>query len=450
MNRIFLTLLVLISPFVCFAQKQVKRYFDTIGATIVKEIYYVQAGKDSLKFGSYTRFHTNREVAIMGQYDDKGRQTGLWKEFYRNGKPKMECPYLDGKKNGLLITYSENGKLLSKGLFSENKLSDTLLSFYPNGALKSKAFFKDDWPEGLVTDYFESGGKKLEINYSKSKPNGISKEWFENGNQKLEAFYKNGALEGNFKTWYSNGNLETESVYLAGEKTGSFKNYAQAGYLSTEGKYLKGKVHGETIGYHPNGKLRNKVNFVNGKPAGSSYLYDTLGLLAAKRTFSDNGRELEVLEYYPNGLKRKLYNTTNNEMLRIGNWKWWYENGNIKQKESYDVKGRLNGIKALYDTSGALQLKENYAYGALNGNRVTYLNGKMAEVTAYIGGRKFGPYQKYSPEGIKEIIGQFKNDQRIGVWQYADATGKPVKEEQYKNGKIIKTKKLSSAKSNGK
>jgi antitoxin component YwqK of YwqJK toxin-antitoxin module len=448
MHRLLLLLAILVVPCSAFAQKQVKRYFDTIGVSIIKEIYYVIPGPDSLKTGTYTRFHTNKEVAVMGQYDEKGQQTGTWQEFYRSGKKKLTCPYKEGKKNGTLLSFAEHGQLLSKGLFVDNKLTDTLFAYYPNGALKSKALFVNDWPEGLVTDYFMNGNKKTEINYQNSKPNGISKEWYENSKQKLEAFYKNGALEGNFKTWFINGNLETESVYLAGEKTGSFKNYAEAGYLQTEGNYLKGKVHGETKSYHANGKIKSKVEYKEGKPSGLSYLYNTEGLLSAKREFSNNALDLEVTEYHPNGKKRRVYSTKNSEKTKTGTWKWWYDNGNLSKKEQYDEQGRITGTKSEADSLGNVVYEENYAFGNLNAERTTYYsNGKKNEVNFYKGGRKSGLYKKYSEAGTLVIEGQHKNGYKVGKWLYYNSEKQATKEETYSNGgKLTRTKNLLKAK----
>lgn len=62
----------------------------------------------------------------MGQVIEKGvylnnRKTGIWTEYYCNGKARSELTYVNGVLEGSAIFYNMDGSVLKKGSFRANK-----------------------------------------------------------------------------------------------------------------------------------------------------------------------------------------------------------------------------------------------------------------------------------------------------------------------------------------
>ncbi|MCX6233656.1 MAG: hypothetical protein NT175_02885 [Bacteroidetes bacterium] len=55
-----------------------------------------------------------------GRYNLKSLKTGLWKEYYENGKIAAEESFLDGKLHGYFRSYHENGNIWCIGNYNQN------------------------------------------------------------------------------------------------------------------------------------------------------------------------------------------------------------------------------------------------------------------------------------------------------------------------------------------
>jgi len=61
----------------------------------------------------------SRQVVETGQYSNN-RKTGLWLEYYCNGKIRNKLTYVNGVLEGYAIFYEKNGSVLKEGSFKEN------------------------------------------------------------------------------------------------------------------------------------------------------------------------------------------------------------------------------------------------------------------------------------------------------------------------------------------
>ncbi len=59
-------------------------------------------------------------LLIEGQYDKNKLKTGLWKEYYKNGKIASEESFLDGKLHGYFRSYHENGNIWCIGNYNQS------------------------------------------------------------------------------------------------------------------------------------------------------------------------------------------------------------------------------------------------------------------------------------------------------------------------------------------
>ena len=233
--------------------------------------------------------------------------TGAIKEYYPNGKLKLEFNFLDGDfvfqkwyyANGYLAeladykmrefkVYHKNGKLRYE---SENKVTKDY-----NNAGRDKnvysIYINSSDKKGWHKEYHENGKyyKQFKIiesysGYQKFNKDSLYKEWHSNGVLSKKCNYINGILEGEFTEWYKNGKLKTQASYNNAEKEGLFKEWHENGRLRTQTSYVNGEREGGYKEWHENGRLRVQTSYTNGTLEGSY-----------KRWYSD-GRLYEDTKY---------------------------------------------------------------------------------------------------------------------------------------------------------
>lgn len=79
------------------------------------------------------------------------------KEFYENGKLRMEGEIKDGKRTGMWKAYFDDGTLWSEGEFVNGERNGYGLNYYPNGKLRAEGNYKDDKQTGKWKYYNEQG-----------------------------------------------------------------------------------------------------------------------------------------------------------------------------------------------------------------------------------------------------------------------------------------------------
>lgn len=93
------------------------------------------------------------------------------------------------------------------------------------------------------------------------------------------------------------------------------------------------------------------------------------------------------------------------------------ENGNITKEKSY-FNAQLEGTTKTFDSQGILQEKIEYSFNM-----------------------KHGEYLLYNEKSQPIIIGEYRNNQKEGVWKYFSSDGtEVVKSIEYKFGKEIKSR----------
>jgi len=447
LRSIALIICLLLSFQYAQAQLLIKTYHDSLKVKVLKEYYYVKSEADTIKNGEYIRYNKESKPEVSGYFKD-GIKSGLWKEFYPDGHVKVEVPYINGIKNGTMFTYGLAGKVSSKGIFKDGKLQDSLFNYFSSGKIKSRAFFVNDWPDGQVKEYYSNGQLKLLQSYANQKPNGETKEFFEDGKPKLEALYENGILAGTYKTYYPEGGLDQVSTYDKGEKSGTFKQYNLKGILTKQGLYKKGRINGTCNLFYDSGAKRAELNYSEGTLDGTSIYFYENGVVQRKQTFRNDGKDCSVKDYFPSGTLQREYALANRNIVPAGTWKTYAKNGTLIRKESYDDNGKLSGSFTLYDTTGHQLRAEEYQFGVLNGVQLIYHANSsiVATRTEYISGRKNGRFIEQHKNGTKAIEGNYKTDLKIEVWNYYNTNGELIKEENWKNGKLGRTKTFTPKK----
>lgn len=224
------------------------------------------------------------------------------------------------------------------------------------------------------------------VKYKKKKFTGTAFTNFENGNLESTREYKKGLLNGYYKLYHENGQLKLSILFENNQRVGKSLSYFENGQLYIEENYVNGLPEGEAIMYDEFGKIKLKMNLhkgvpeglyseyfddgypysgimVNGKREGLWTCYDKDSNLLIQNLYS-NGVEIPMKHesYYENGqLESNIYFLGGKQ---VGEWKYFYSNGQIKLIQNWD-NGLRDGESILYDESGNILGKKIYSKGEM-------------------------------------------------------------------------------------
>ena len=159
--------------------------------------------------------------------------------------------------------------------------------------------------------------------------------------------------------------------------------------------------------------------------------------------------EIEEKEYYENGNLK--YEGLTRLGLRVKEWKFYYENGKLQFIGDYKY-GEQDGIWKIFYENGNIKNIANYDYGKLVGLVRNYEeDGKFSSTTYYEEGSNLTKWQFFykdgksiEKEGTAYDMGEEAEKRWIidGEWKYYNETGKLQKIETYKDGELVKVKKI--------
>lgn len=161
-------------------------YIDYQDGSFYTDIFYSER---------YTRLYRNLSLIKEVKWKDK---IGNVRDPEAEGQPdKLHIQeYLNGYGHGIRREWYDNGKLRLDDHFITGKL------------------------HGIRRQWHVNGNRKSEETYINGQADGIFKEWYDNGNPKSEGMYFNGQGSGLWKGWHANGNPQSEGTYTDGEKSG--------------------------------------------------------------------------------------------------------------------------------------------------------------------------------------------------------------------------------------
>jgi len=171
-----------------------------------------------------------------------GYRVGIWKSYYKDGKPNEVVEWI-GKKNKLLSYYNNEGKQLIK------EGNGTYESFYADTELLlEKGEVVNGFRTGNWTVYYQTNGKKMiDMEYSDGEVNGAQTTYFESGQISVKGQVEKGKRVGLWTWYYENGNLSSTVEYVNDKKQGIQKMYSEMGGLSKEEEYENGELINETL-----------------------------------------------------------------------------------------------------------------------------------------------------------------------------------------------------------
>jgi antitoxin component YwqK of YwqJK toxin-antitoxin module len=340
----------------------------------------------------WNKIHPNEIYYVNGA----GQKTGAYKLYDKGGVVIKEYNYLNGQENGLCIDYAVNG---------DNKR-----------VVAAKGSFIGGQPNGAFLQYCDEDGyksKSLEGAYKMKKKIGLWKEWwctkiydkqYVNVLKSIGA-YKEGNYDGLWSYYNPTGTLDKRGTYMDGKEEGTWTFYdsSDSTKILYKGDYKSGQKTGPWRVF-VNSKLEETddqaqfagykiVNFNDNmgqyNPVEIIYLLSgekgvELHMMIGKNQFGNpqiqKGGPYTV--YYKDGTIAESGNYFGDK--KIGNTKFYSENGTLSREENYNKEGIKDGKWNIYFESGKLKSTKTYHGDYSSPSIVEYdENGNITKTSNY-------------------------------------------------------------------
>lgn len=197
-----------------------------------------------------------------------------------------------------------------------------------------------------------------------------------------------------------------------GRKQGYWKSFDEMGYLKYEGTF-KNDIPVDTFKYYyPDGKLR------------------------ALSFFYNEGMQSHTKLYHRNEKIMAEGNYLNQKKDSI--WRYYSEYDGVLLSEEIYVNNQKSGLWRQFFPNGKVAEEINYKNDVEDGEwKQFYTDGTKKLDGFYVQGLKEGLIQMFYPNGQVETTGTYLHSLKEGVWKYFSEEGKNIKDELYKNGKLV-------------
>jgi len=268
-------------------------------------------------------------------------------------------------------------------------------------------FCQDSIPlNGYHTFYYPNGTKSSEGNLKNGKPEGWWKSYNEKGALVSEGNRKNNRLDSLWIFYNDNGDTTLSINYQNGMKNGKRIQFFTDERVVEN--WLSDSLLSPVYSYDLQGHLKRETPISFGKPHGIEKLFDTCG-------------HIIQLSYFHMGImtKRESINRTDLQGYIQGNWKFFWENGNLKTEGTY-VNNKKHGFFKDYDANGNFLTVQKYDNDVLieDAKETKQLTRKVS----------------YHPNGQPSVIATFFNDKPDGIRREFDKDGNIIKGYVFNNG----------------
>ena len=217
----------------------------------------------------------NRER--VNRVDLKGRKQGTHREYYENGKIKMEVNYLDDELHGYFREFDGTGNLVvamryERGQITEEidedikELLDMKSTFDEQGRLIFTGGYKEGVPLGIHRFYDTSGVVENAYIYNEA-------------GQKISegVIDEQGRKRGAWIDFYTSGEVRAKGIYSNNQRSGAWTFFYQEGGIEQKGRFERGRYQGLWNWYYPNANLWREESYFNGREDGVFVEYDKAG-----------------------------------------------------------------------------------------------------------------------------------------------------------------------------
>lgn len=197
--------------------------------------------------------------------------------------------------------------------------------------------------------------------------------------------------------------------------------------------YRDGKRHGPATWYYPNSQRLRTVNFRNGFLDGPLMEWDEQNRIVRNDEYINGQKVVRVTSFFaPNQLKSETY-YLDGKLELGGEDSWWdgepaeYVNDGIRVQHGPTVAWHANGQRKM-----AGQYKDDQRVGLFVW---WHENGTRALAGRYQDGLKTGTWTWWHKNGMKSIEGEYKRDEPVGQWTWWNAGGEVEYREDFGQGR---------------
>jgi len=391
----------------------------------------------------------NSEGVLISEGNRKNHQLdSIWTFYNSQGEISLIIHYREGKKDGTRIQYFENEFIVEN--WSKDTITDNVNTFFTDSILKKSVPYENGVPHGMEKEFNRDGLVVSVTNYYRGV---MTRKEFINRTDNF------GYRQGKWKYFWVNGNLRFEGSYKNDKRDGFFKFYDLNGNFEKVEKYVNGelivdapevKILNRRSSYHPNGQLAITATYYKDIPEGIRREYDTTGKVIKGYVFQngiirfegitdDNGlRQGLWKEFYETGELRSEGHYRNSTLT--GNWNFYFQDKRVEITGSYNNKGEKIGEWIWYYSDGQPMIIENWEAGLLQGDYVEYdETGKELAKGMYEYGEKDG-FWSYK-NGAATEKGTYYDGKRHGIWKQWFGDGTLASEIEYdqdlRSGKAV-------------
>ena len=335
--------------------------------------------KKGFKTGECIYWYENGQMRLKEFYE-KGRRSGKSQGWFEDGTQEFDRTYVVMQRNNGTLAGTEP-IAVKDGLWTE---------FHENGQKKKEEHFALGILQGAVRTWYDNGQLEELKTMADKFENGTYERYFESGKPNIKGQYINGEKTGEWQTWYENGELAYRETFESDKHIdGPWRGAHPNGADSLSGSYIHGRKEGIWVALHPNGNMKSKTLYRFGMPSG------------------------QFVEFFANGNKSRegAFGESTADVKRgreEGEWKEWYENGQMLRTASYD-DGQLKGPCTEWYANGQKKFETNYVLGTfLNSRRDDMMdgmtrewheNGQLMTEGAYVNGMRDGLWKEWYDNG---------------------------------------------------
>ena len=311
------------------------------------------------------------------------------------------------QKNKKLIDKAREKDLFGSDLYDRleelSTLDDEYYDLNEKTMTRIEKYIRNN-PNEIALD---EDGKEFDTKFS-----GECKTYYTKHKVKETFFLQNGLINGEFKSYYENGNLNEAIQYLNGVQTGERIEFYESGGKKYSASKDIIKKQFEHFWYYENGKAKK---------------------LEHKQLDRDE-RKGEYKEWYENGQLSETGTYISNHE-RDGEWLEFYENGNRKVEAEFKSGHFLlknhwskDGIQTLKEGTGLYVYEYKIFEDKVERNEQEYKNYK-----------RHGQQKSYT-NGILTLYQEMEDGEEHGYTRTYYKNGKIKEEKYYKHGKEISAK----------
>ena len=275
--------------------------------------------KDDKPYGMFKYYYPKGQVQATLNYFDNGSRASSH-VFHVNGKNKAIGLYHKEQKDSLWRYFNEDETLISEVFYKDGKQHGIVKDYFPNGKLLQEQEFDNGVKHGFWKQYFVDGKIKQITYYQKGKRQGEYKMNQPDGKPFIEGKYVNDLREGNWFHYGSTGKLERIETYKEGQLVkDQFYDGEKVTYYPNEipkksVKFVKGKKNGEFVEYYETGEWVQELKKAEPGSGGKDEYVEVLegqkvkkkgkfvnDLLEGNVTYFNEDGSVEKVEIYSKG-----------------------------------------------------------------------------------------------------------------------------------------------------